>query len=199
MIGSRFGRLTVLRQVENRHNKRRWYCRCDYGGSTVTTTSVLNRGDSRSCGCFHKERAVESAIKHGDYGSSTYISWCNMIQRCTNQEATGYDLYGGRGIKICKRWQTYQNFLDDMGERPVGMTLERKRTDGNYTPKNCVWATRQTQSKNRPGFVHAIKWQGEVWTLTDLAQKYKINTSTLRRRKALGWTLRRALTTPVRT
>jgi hypothetical protein len=122
-----------------------------------------------------------------------------MKARCTKPNATGYDNYGGRGIKVCKRWlNSFSAFLDDMGECPPNMTLERKNANGNYTPKNCVWATRKVQSVNRPGFVHAIKWQGKVWTLTDLATAYGLNESTLRRRKALGWTLRRALLTPTR-
>jgi hypothetical protein len=79
----------------------------------------------------------------------TYGSWAAMKERCTRPQHRFWKHYGGRGIKVCKRWQKFENFLADMGVRPDGMTLDRINPEGNYTPKNCRWADRYTQRRNR--------------------------------------------------
>ena len=99
-------------------------------------------------------------VAHGEArrsGSSReYRAWGSMKARCFNPKATGYKNYGGRGITVCKRWlHSYANFLADMGRCPAGLTLERKNNDGNYTPKNCKWATRSEQMANR----RKMKWR----------------------------------------
>jgi hypothetical protein len=80
---------------------------------------------------------------------STYECWVNMKTRCGNPNSASFARYGGRGIQVCNRWQDFDNFFADMGARPDGLTLERRDNDGAYEPKNCYWATRKAQARNR--------------------------------------------------
>lgn len=96
--------------------------------------------------------------------SPTYIVWEGMKRRCQNPKASNYAAYGGRGIKVSERWQSFANFLTDMGERPEGHTLERGNNDGNYEPGNCRWATKKEQAANRRSTV-IVEYLGRKQTL----------------------------------
>lgn len=149
LTGQRFGRLLVEAYL-GRKDLHSWFrCKCDCGGSIDTHSNVLRRGLTQSCGCLH----LESVTKHGGAKDSGrvagYESWRMMRQRCLNTNYTQYHDYGGRGIKICPEWESFSKFMLDMGPRPEGMTLERKDVDGDYTPQNCIWATRADQNRNK--------------------------------------------------
>lgn len=95
-------------------------------------------------------RAPKHHELHGKFGSAEYYVWAGMKARCSNPKHISYKDYGARGISVCERWvNSFANFMDDMGPRPEGMTLDRKNNDGNYEPTNCKWSTRVEQRHNR--------------------------------------------------
>ena len=147
-IGDRFGRLLV---VGRKDGGRRvlWICRCDCGGEACSLGQNLRAGKTTSCGCRQREVAGNLTKTHGASSGREFSSWMSMRQRCTKQTCKQWKHYGGRGISICARWSSFENFLADMGPRPPGTTLDRVNNDGNYEPGNCRWATHTEQQRNR--------------------------------------------------
>jgi len=145
-MGQRFTRLTVIEEAGiNKQRNYLWKCRCDCGNINIVNGSDLRGGRSKSCGCL----AIDKATKHGMAWMLAYPSWLDMIRRCNNPKDKGYKNYGGRGITVCDRWLKLENFIEDMGERPEGLTIERIDNNGNYEPGNCCWATYTTQLRNQ--------------------------------------------------
>lgn len=180
--GQQFGRLTTFGKFKKAGWRTKVLTRCDCGRWHSVRLDTLKSGGSRSCGCLSREKVKERSTKHGQHGTRTYKSWTQMIQRCTNPNAKGYPRYGGRGITVCDRWlESFENFLEDMGERPPGMTLERLDVNGNYEPGNCTWATWKEQSRNRRTN-RLIEFEGETLCMEDVAAKLGISSNTLRDR-----------------
>jgi len=148
IVNNKFGRLTVLKQI----SYYRIICLCECGKNTNVTYSHLLRGNTKSCGCLHIERIKEANTIHGESVPITkeYEAHSGMMQRCYNSKKKQYKNYGGRGIMVCKRWHNYNNFLTDMGRAPSKYhSIDRINNDGNYTPKNCRWATQSEQNRNK--------------------------------------------------
>jgi hypothetical protein len=160
LTGKRFSRLVVVKKDRKSGGKFYWFCKCDCGINAIVSGSNLKTGHTKSCGCFQIEeqskRITETNLKHGHNciktngkPSPTYNSWQAMFNRCYNPKHISYNNYGARGITVWKRWNSFINFLADMGERPDGKTLDRINVNGNYDLFNCKWSTLSEQQRNR--------------------------------------------------
>ena len=128
---------------------------------------------------------------------SSKTAWGQMIARCYDPDNHKYPSYGGRGIRVCDRWICRRLFLEDMGDRPEGMTLNRIDNDGPYSPENCEWASHTAQAQNRRDN-RRISFDGKTECLTEWARIYGLNRTTLRKRLDAGWSMEAALKAPIK-
>lgn len=200
--GERFGRLIVLRfggsyyRPDGRLYGIKWACRCDCGAELTVHAYGLKSGATQSCGCLQKEEIQKQGWKnkrHGLTESKTYLSWISMRKRCEYKKGNRWKLYGGRGVKVCRRWLKFENFLEDMGERPAGLTLERKDNNGDYCQKNCMWASQKEQQNNRRNN-RRLEVGGVTLTLAQWSAKTGISGSVITSRISRGWTIEQAVT-----
>jgi hypothetical protein len=192
LIGKRFGYLEVLSYVcllaESRQNL--YLCRCDCGVEKMIVGSSLRAKRVKSCGCYAKKFLfnTQKATTHGKSGSPTYKIWAGMKRRCSkNASGKSKRLYFDKGIKVCDRWQSFENFLLDMGERPDGMTIERIDGNKDYEPSNCKWATPKEQGNNTT-LNHIVEYNNKRQTIAQWADELGIKANTL------SYRLKRAFT-----
>jgi hypothetical protein len=181
-VGERYGRLVVLElSHKGKSGHYYWKCQCDCGNVVVVSGSHLGSGHTQSCGCLKVESISRVSKSHGLSKTSTYYVWKCARQRCKNSNNKEYSNYGGRGITFCKRWDNYENFLEDMGERPEGMEIDRIDVNGNYEPENCRWTTSKENQRNRTNN-HLITYRGETKCLAAWAEEYEIDYNILSQR-----------------
>lgn len=158
-IGQRFGLLATIEPRMSGH-QRAHLCRCDCGNEKVVTNAKLRTGHTVSCGCHRRAalaKQAQSVRVHGLSAAPEHRVWATMLSRCFNKNTHAYRWYGARGIKVCDRWRFgeegksgFECFIADMGMRPrPDLTIERKENNGDYEPKNCIWATWEIQRSNK--------------------------------------------------
>lgn len=141
-----FGRLKVVSFSHKQGVHRCYNCLCECGKTKAIMGASLRDGRTKSCGCF----MIENATTHGLSRTRTYTSWQSMRDRCYNKSYSRYYDYGGRGIRVCDEWKdSFEKFLEEMGERPKGTSLDRIDNNGDYCKSNCKWSTPKEQAKNR--------------------------------------------------
>lgn len=191
LTGRKFSRWTVIRRGENIGVKPGWFCKCECGNTETVLGHSLKSGTSTSCGCAH----IDAITKHGMIGTPTHRSWTSMKSRCNNEKSPGFHRYGGRGIKVCERWEIFENFLEDMGERPENTTLDRIDNDGDYEPGNCRWATHKTQARNNSRNKR-FRYKGKIKTVTEWCEVLNVPVERVRGRLSAGWCFKDAVEKP---
>lgn len=173
-LGEVFGKLHVIGKEKIKYAGTRYRCKCECGCESVTTANNLRSGNSTSCGKCHR-------ITHGLTHSRIYRTWKSMRQRCQNPNDYSFKNYGGRGIKVCDRWNVFENFHADMGDPPEGKTMDRIDNDGDYCKENCRWATWAEQHGNKRNSKYLTAF-GRSQSLHAWAREYKVHPRTLHNR-----------------
>jgi hypothetical protein len=206
ITGERFGRLVAIKVSHKVGPKTYWWCRCDCGKEKPVQLSKLTTEWTRSCGCYHRERMVQAATKHGHGGtakggkkSPEYTTYFNILNRCYNKADDAYADYGGRGIIVCDRWlgdDGFVNFLADMGRKPAPRhSAGRKDNDGPYSKENCEWQTKMQQAQNTRATVN-ITWRGRTQCRAAWARELGLTEAAITYRLKHGWTVEEAFSTP---
>lgn len=202
-----FGMVTVLGFAgEDRTTKQvrnLWWCRCECGAVFKPRGDHLKSGNTTNCGCVRRVSVGDSCRTHGHCNNrrttSEYGIWCAMIRRCCVADDPGYKYYGTRGIIVCSRWrESFEAFFSDMGPKPKRYSIDRIDSSGNYEPSNCRWATHREQMQNTRRN-HLITFQNTTLCVTEWARRVGLPSATLFSRiHKGGWSVERALTTPLK-
>lgn len=190
--GRRFGKLVALgasfrMRICKSKRERMALFACDCGERLVLSVYAAIDGKQVSCGC-HKDSQCGQSVSE----RPTYRSWYSMLNRCQNKDYIEWELYGGRGISVCERWQSFDAFMEDMGRRPDGKSIDRIDTNGNYEPGNCRWADDKTQARNRRSSRTSMV-DGQRMTVAEMAEISGLDYKTVWQRIDNGWTPERAM------
>lgn len=202
LTDQQYGRLIVINRTgKDKWGSILWLCQCECGKTTSITSSSLTSGKTNSCGCLRKELLASKFTTHGHTRgrkySRIYRIWASINQRCNNPNDKDFHHYGGRGITVCQRWRTFTNFLTDMGKPPANYQIDRINNDGPYCLDNCHWTTRGEQARNKRTN-RLLTLNEKTQCITDWCQELGIHRSTLSYRLKNKWSIKDALTKPVR-
>ena len=203
--GDRYGRLTVVEEVEQDGYLRRFVCLCKCGTTTTAVLQRLRNGTKHSCGCLHKESSAANgranpAVTHSRSDQPIYNTWRGMLGRCKHRSNRFYHNYGGRGISVCDEWQDAATFIKWAFENgwKEGLQIDRVDNDGNYCPGNCRFVTRKQNCRNARHNI-MITFGQTTQSLAAWAEQYGLHQKTLNNRiYRYGWTVEQALSLPLR-
>jgi hypothetical protein len=203
LTGQRFGFLLVTDCAgRDPWGQALWNCLCDCGQTHVAKGAKLRTAEVRSCGCKTSDLKRVKLTRHGHspwngLRSHEYSCWTAMKSRCRHTRRRDYKHYGGRGIRVCERWQVFENFLADMGRSPSpGHTVDRIDSNGNYEPSNCRWATQREQCNNKRDTIW-LTYKGERATLLQWAERTGIGWHAMYQRRRRGWSVDKMIETPL--
>lgn len=203
IIGRKFTRALVLEDAPPHINpdgskQTRSRCRCDCGNIFITWNKCLLNGKTMSCGCFHREQLGNSRRTHGMTRTRTYFAWRNMLNRCFYEKLKDFERWGGRGITVCERWRhSFENFYADVGEAPIGKTIERIDNARGYEPGNVSWETRKVQARNTRSN-RVVTVQGFTGCLIEVCEHFNLPYKPIHHRLQRGWSIERTFTQPIR-
>ena len=190
LSGMKFGRLTVLCENGRKRGEICWKCQCDCGNIINVSSYSLRIGETKSCGCYQKERTSKANTIHGDAETSLWRRWVHMIDRCERSSCKDYKNYGGRGIKVCPEWkESYTAFKEWSLENGYEekLTIDRIDVDGDYSPDNCRWVTIQEQQRNRRDTIK-LTFSGVEKTASEWARIACVSPAKIYYRKRMKWT-----------
>lgn len=200
LVGKKYGRLVVIEFVcQNRHGKSMWKCQCECGNTSVVLGTRLTSGHTKSCGCYNADMSKDRVTTHGMSKTRLYSIWKDMLKRCNYENATNYTNYGGKGIRVCDEWYDFERFRDWAIVHGYldSLTIDRIDNSSGYNPENCRWVDMKVQERNTSRN-RVLTFAGETHCMMEWAEKLGINYRTLQNRLNLyGWSIERALTTPV--
>lgn len=196
--GTRFDRWVVIGPAgKDSGGNRCVTCRCDCGTERQVAQCRLRSGRSRSCGCLRPDQLTTHGNAPRGRKPAEYDVWSAMRSRCNSPSDPGFRHYGGRGIKVCQRWDTFAAFLSDMGRRPSERhSIDRIDNDGDYEPGNCRWATQKDQCRNQRSNVW-VTYGGERRVLAELVEAHGKDYMRVYQRIRRGWDAERAINEPV--
>jgi len=178
---------TNIQSTEVRNGARRMFSATCTGCGKQYLRTKNNLEKTQGCGaCALARRA------HGKVRTRAWYTWTGMKDRCNNPNHSEYANYGGRGITVCEKWDSFQAFYADMGERPVGMVIERVDNNAGYFPGNCRWTTRSENMRNRRN-TRAITAHGKTQSMAAWEEELGLARQTINRRLARGCTIEQAL------
>lgn len=196
-VGQKFGNLTVTGRGGKKNRRTFFECVCDCGKTCTVRSDHVRSGHTVSCGCKNQRKEKRGHNGFREKSHPLRQIWNAMKSRCYRPDSISYRFYGAKGVRICDRWLVFENFDADMSPRPVGCSIDRIDSNGDYCPENCKWSTALEQSRNRSS-TRNITLYGRSWPVSQWAEISGIQAKTIYARLDRGWSDKRAVFTPVR-
>lgn len=184
--GQKFGDVTAIRPAGRSGHNIKWELSCGCGAVFFSIASNILSGNTKSCGCLKKMASTERNRTHGMTDTKAYWQWKNMLRRCYEKKNPAYPGYGGRGITVSDEWLDFGVFYSDMGDAPVGMSLDRSDNNEGYSNNNCRWATKNEQARNTRSNVF-LTIGSETKTIIEWAEIHGVPHSRIYQRRRAGW------------